>query len=239
MPARKVEDAIAPYRADLGKVADAAIATKAGVSRSVVVNYRKKLGIPAYEGYKFGARDDKAAAPAAAKSTKTSRGAPAEAPSRRKPGRPPKVKPAEDTAAAPQGKVFRGRKSKLDAFADMLGKVPDSEIARMADVTQENVRTYRMRRGIEGPRPVVTEAPAKAPVADTGDTSSKAAAAPKASAPSAGLVFSVQIETEKGVRTYAVVAKDIAEAAKTALGRAAAKHGKATIKSLQYVAELL
>lgn len=239
MPARKVEDAIAPYRADLGKVADSAIATKAGVSRSVVVNYRKKLGIPAYEGYKFGAREDKVASPVAPKGAKTS--APADVTPRRKPGRPPKPKATAAAAVATDSKVFRGRKSKLDAFADMLGKVPDSEIARMADVTQENVRTYRMRRGIEAPRAPGAEAVTKpAPaVAEVTETAPKAAPAPKASTPSAGLVFSVQIETEKGVRTYAVVAKDIAEAAKTALGRAAAKHGKATIKSLQYVAELL
>lgn len=233
MPARKVEDSIAPYRADLGKVPDSIIATRAQVSRSVVVNYRKKLGIPAYEGYKFVSREDKAGGKPAPKP------GPIEAAPKRKPGRPPKVKPAEANAAPSSEKArsFRGRKSKVAAYADMLGKVPDSEIAKLAGVTQENVRTYRMRRSIDATRAAAAEhTAATAPVASEG---SARPAPTRTTTASSGLVFSVQIETEKGVRTYAVVAGDIAEAAKSALGRAAAKHGKATIKSLQYVAELL
>ena len=42
----------------------------------------------------------------------------------------------------------RGRRSKLIDFVDLLGTVPDRELAEQAGVTPENVRTYRMRRGI-------------------------------------------------------------------------------------------
>jgi len=40
------------------------------------------------------------------------------------------------------------RRSKVDPFADQLGEVPDTEIAKLAGVTPENVRAYRKRRGI-------------------------------------------------------------------------------------------
>jgi hypothetical protein len=40
------------------------------------------------------------------------------------------------------------RRSKVDPFVDQLGKVPDTEIAKLAGVTPENVRAYRKRRGI-------------------------------------------------------------------------------------------
>lgn len=40
------------------------------------------------------------------------------------------------------------RPSKLDQYAPDLGRVPDREIAERAGVTPENVRTYRIRRGI-------------------------------------------------------------------------------------------
>jgi hypothetical protein len=40
------------------------------------------------------------------------------------------------------------RRSKVDPFIDQLGDVPDTEIAKLAGVTPENVRAYRKRRGI-------------------------------------------------------------------------------------------
>ncbi|MFZ5478324.1 MAG: hypothetical protein ACOZNI_16270 [Myxococcota bacterium] len=43
------------------------------------------------------------------------------------------------------------RASKLDAFLDLVGQLPDAEVAARAGVTPEAVRLYRTRRGI--PRP--------------------------------------------------------------------------------------
>lgn len=40
------------------------------------------------------------------------------------------------------------RRSKVDPFIDQLGEVPDTELAKLAGVTPENVRAYRKRRGI-------------------------------------------------------------------------------------------
>lgn len=40
------------------------------------------------------------------------------------------------------------RKSKLDAFVDIIGKEPDRVVADKAGVSPENVRTWRVRRGV-------------------------------------------------------------------------------------------
>ncbi len=42
----------------------------------------------------------------------------------------------------------RLRKSRLDGFTDIVGVLPDKDVAKRADVTPENVRTFRMRRVI-------------------------------------------------------------------------------------------
>ena len=64
----------------------------------------------------------------------------------------------------------RRRKSALDPYFDLLGTVPDSEIAVMAGVTNENVRAYRRRHGIDASwkgarphKPLVTSAPQISP----------------------------------------------------------------------------
>jgi len=45
-------------------------------------------------------------------------------------------------------KTFSARRSRLDEHVDILGVKPDKEVARVAGVSIENVRTYRLRRGI-------------------------------------------------------------------------------------------
>ena len=58
---------------------------------------------------------------------------------------------------------FKGRRSKIDPFADQVGTVPDREIAELAGVTVENVRTWRKRRGIPSPgRSAAAEKPTRA-----------------------------------------------------------------------------
>lgn len=42
----------------------------------------------------------------------------------------------------------RRRRSKIDAFRDQVGKIPDAKIAEMAGVSVEGVRMYRRRHGI-------------------------------------------------------------------------------------------
>lgn len=54
MPARLPDSVLEPYTSMLGKIPDHKIAQQAGVSRAIVIAFRKRLGIPAYDGYKFG-----------------------------------------------------------------------------------------------------------------------------------------------------------------------------------------
>jgi hypothetical protein len=239
---------LAQHRARLGKVPDQQIADLAGVSRTLVVNYRKKLGILPYQGHK--------AAP----------------------------EPEPEPVAADASKSFRGRRSALDEFLDVLGKLPDADIAKMAGVTAENVRTYRNRRGIPAtwqlapaaerptvaapPTPVIEQAPA-APAAKRPGRAPRPAAEPPAVAESAALpapaaevepvqapvaavadalpavasvantVFLVVIDTDQGVRNYAILGLDIAEAAAAPAARIGALHAGASIRSIQRVAELM
>lgn len=43
------------------------------------------------------------------------------------------------------------RSSKVAAYADLLGRVSDAEVARLAGVSRAAVRNYRVRRGIASP----------------------------------------------------------------------------------------
>lgn len=214
MPPRSRESALTPFVPQLGRVPDQQIADLAGVSRALVVNFRKKLGIAAYDGYRSA--------------------------------------PAGVTADEGGEREFRGRRSALDPFAELLGKVTDGEIARRAGVTAENVRAYRHRRGIpalgEPPRPAPVQAaappdpPPSAPPANLPEPPPPAPFAPvdpAASSPAVPTAFLVTVDTSSGARGYAVVARDIAEAARNALQRLETRHPEATIRSIQRIAELL
>lgn len=246
MPPRTSDSVLAPFTNRLGKEPDHLIAAEAGVSRALIIAYRKRLGIPAYEGYKFGQAGNPV----------TTR-------------KPVEEAPVEEK----ESKSFRGRRSLLDPYADMLGKVPDGEIARLAGVTAENVRTYRSRRGIEAawqkkgeeievvapPKakaPKAAEpkaAPEKAPEAKAAKApEAKAPKAPEARAPKAAAVMAPTDDTV-GLRTaylinvdvagtaasYAIVATDFADAAKAAVAQIGRHHPGAAIKAIQRIAELL
>ncbi|MDP2309274.1 MAG: hypothetical protein Q8P18_24845 [Pseudomonadota bacterium] len=229
---------LAALRSQLGTIPDQKIADQAGVSRTLVVNYRKKLGIPAYQGHKG-------------------------------------TTPAAQAVVAPlDSRPFRGRRSALDPFLRHLGTVPDAEIARLAGVTTENVRTYRQRRLITpvwhsgaSPAPATVAPPgaaaplrtARAPrrgaleAAAAGAPPSPdpvaAAARPAGTAPrrpvivgssaNAATAFLVLVDTDQGPRSYALLATDIAAAAAEAATRVPARHPHATIRAIQRVAELL
>lgn len=206
MPARSVHKLDA-FRARLGKEPDHAVAGDAGVSRSLVSGYRKKHGIGAYTGYKFGVRERP----------------PAPAVPTARPGKARTRSPAAEVASLAPERSFRGRRSALDAFASMLGTVPDSEVARQAGVTSENVRTYRLRRGIPASWPAATKGPA--------------AATRPPSSPCA--VFTVAIEVGGVAYTYAIAAQSISEGVVLAQDLAGRRHPGAVVKGLSHVAELL
>ncbi len=119
-------------RARLGTVPDKDIAEETGLSPSIVGRYRRRHGISAYQGYKFGHDELGVAAPAAASAARTAAKGPVPRPS-----------------PAPKRRKPRRRKSKLDPFVELLGKVPDAEVAELAGVTSENVRAFRRRHSID------------------------------------------------------------------------------------------
>ena len=153
---RRKPSAIEPYKDVLGTVIDREIAAMAGVTVSAVTQYRLRMGIAA-------ARPAADATPEPA--------APKAAPKARA-----QAASEADTAVA------RRRRSKLDPYFDLLGKVDDAEIAGLAGVSVDNVRSYRRRHGIEtqvegatAPAEPTREEPQAAPVA---------AAEPKEATPS-------------------------------------------------------
>lgn len=139
---------------------------------------------------------------------------------------------AEAKAVSP-----KKRASKVDAYVDLLGTVPDTEIAKMAGVTVNAVRAYRVRRGVAAaPRTAraawgtksgkVAKAPsakkaapkaAKAApkAAKAAPKAAKAAAAPVAAAPvaaSARLAYRVTLAD----RVAIVVGTGVVDAARQA-----------------------
>jgi hypothetical protein len=247
------------YLPRLGKEPDHQIAADAGVSRSLIIGFRKKHGIPAYEGYKFGAGNPPPAARAAAERAAT--GAPkptakankaskaAKTNSGRKPGRPRKAAVEQSQAAFdPPSGSFRGRRSALDAYVEMLGKVPDADIAKLAGVTPENVRTYRTRRGIGAswpesgarrpgrPRKALA---APAAVAAPLKPIPSAHAAPVASPAPPQAIFSVTVEVAGVLRVYAVAAPTISAAVTVAHTLVGRKHPNGVVKAIAHIAEFL
>lgn len=76
-------------------------------------------------------------------------------------------------------RAFKGRRSKVEPFAAIVGTVSDKEVARRAGVSSENVRTWRMRRGIAaswkegGAAPVAASPEAAVKVPKKGKSSKK------------------------------------------------------------------
>lgn len=106
---------------------------------------------------------------------------------RRRRGVAPARRRATKTAAKKPGR----RRSRLDPFYDLLGKIPDAEVAEKAGVTAENVRAYRSRHGIaaqyrvrRGRKRKAAPAPAPAPLAQAAPVAeAPVAEAPVAEAP--------------------------------------------------------
>lgn len=114
----------------LGVEPDHKIAEEVGTSTSIVGRYRRKHGIPAYDGYKFGVRSA-----------------------------PTNTPPDKDADASGAGRGKRGpdrapRRSKLNRWRELIGHRSDDEVAAQAGVTREAVRLYRRRHQIPDP-PVV------------------------------------------------------------------------------------
>ena len=101
----------------------------------------------------------------------------------RRPAKPAAAK--APSTAAKKTNPGPGR-SAIAPYTDQLGKVPDSEIAAMAGLTENAVRNYRNRRGISAPRRAPAAASAKPAAKASRQAASKASPAPASVAVSAG-----------------------------------------------------
>ena len=129
---------IAPFADKLGIVPDSELAALAGVKRAAVERKRRGIG-----GY----------VPPGEKDVGMRGGAPfaKEAPREDAPSViAPAPSPTMEGDATPTGHIApaSGRRSKLEPFAHLIGKVHDTEIARMAGVIPGSVQVYRSRHGI-------------------------------------------------------------------------------------------
>lgn len=143
-------DPLERFRNELGTVGDQVIADRAGVTRESVGKFRRDNGIPAYDGFRTGPR------------RKAVQVATVEAPA------PPTPAPE-----APSRQIPKSR-SVVDAYAELLGTVPDGAVAAMAGVSRDAVKEYRKRHGIARFRTRPVDQPAPLP-----DTATPSLGAPE------------------------------------------------------------
>jgi len=218
------------FRGIIGKKTDKAVAVLTGMTPENVRLYRKRHGIAAEWQAESG--------PRRGPHPKTARAAaapPAAAAAPRKAGR----RPFAD--------------ARIDAVRDLVGKVPDAEIAKRAKVSRSAVSTYRYRNNIKAatgrgrppknrvfPTEIVAATPMAAP-APKAAPAAKAAAAPIAAAapaptPKGALVYEVAVSQGDASKCFGLVASGPVAAAQRA---EAALGGAWVIRSIRLVADLL
>jgi hypothetical protein len=133
----------------------------------------------------------------------------------------------------------RGPRSAIEPFEHLVGKVPDVEIARLADVSLSAAVQFRRRRGIAGVPVAETPAP-EAPAAPI------APIAPIASAPTAPVTtdaprtaFRVIAARGAEVRRFCLLAADILEATARAHAALTRKDAGWEIRSVRAFGEAL
>ena len=114
----------------------------------------------------------------------------------------------------------QARRSKLDPYLHLVGKVPDREVAERAGMTPDGVRMYRQRHGIPSYRSLKKRLKIVQPAA--------------ASESGARTAFRVLVESDGVTEACVLVASDIAEAA-----REAQKRAKGTVVGLEYLGRVL
>jgi hypothetical protein len=201
----------------IGTISDKEVAAKAGVSTENVRTYRLRRGIPALwrgesvEGLQV--RQKRRAARKAA--TRPVR------PSRRK--------------------MRRRRSSRLDPYLELLGDVPDQDLAQKAGVTPENVRAYRVRRGIPARWRGEGAAAAKGAAAEALGTAVTARLPAPVARSNAGSSYAYRVVADVAgeQREYVVFAANMAEAAALAGEKLMRVHPGAVMRELSLVGEAL
>jgi hypothetical protein len=199
----------------IGVIPDKDVAEKAQVSPENVRTYRLRRGIPA-----------------------TFRGESPEALQAKQRHRAAK-KVVEKPVRRKKRKMRRRRRSRLDPYLELLGDVPDRELAERAGVTPENVRAYRVRRGVparwrgESGESDGGSAPAERPAPNP---------VPSARATSGAEVnyaYRVVADVDGESREYVVFASNMADAAVLAGSKLRKLSGSALLRELSLVGEAL
>lgn len=194
-----------PYAHLIGTVPDKEIAEQAGVTAENVRTYRIRRGIPAAW------RGETSSELAGKLETKAARG-----------------------RSSRRHRKVSSRPSRLDPYRHLLGEVPDRELADMAGVSAENVRSYRVRRGI----PARWRGDTEAPRAGSGPAQRRpAGTAPAASGPRHA--YRVVAETEDGPQEYVTFGTDMTEAARAARERLLQLHPGALLREIRLLGNAL
>jgi len=198
----------------IGVIPDKDVAEKAKVSPENVRTYRLRRGIPAtFRGESLELLQAKEKRRAAKKAS---------------------TKPVKRN----RRKMRRRRNSRLDPYLELLGDIPDRDLADRAGVTPENVRAYRVRRGIPARwRGEGGEAEAVSPGAK------KAQVQPQASVPrpaaDVNYAYRVVAEVANESREYVVFASNMADAAVLASNKLQKLSSHALLRELTLVGEAL
>lgn len=133
--------------------------------------------------------------------------------------------------------TFRGRRSRIEPYAHLLGERADKDVAAMAGVTVQNVRAYRRRRGIElrssSPATSLSHVRALFATASSDDAARVSSSEPDQWA----YLVTVQIGAEE--KDFVVFGESLSDAAKTAERRIAERIPHARVLEIATVAEAL
>ncbi len=199
----------------IGVIPDKDVADRAKVSPENVRTYRLRRGIPA-----------------------TFRGESAEALQAKQRHRAAK-KAADKPVRRKKRKMRRRRRSRLDPYLELLGDVSDRELADRAGVTPENVRAYRVRRGVPARwRGESAESDGnQATVARPAANPDKAAQA--TSGAEVNYAYRVVADVGGESREYVVFASNMADAAVLAGSKLRKLSANALLRELTLVGEAL
>lgn len=206
---RSVSARLESFRDRLGRVSDDDIAAEAGVSRSVVGAFRRRHRIAAYGGYLFkpGTRGP------------------------RKPRTAAKRTAASSPVIPAQASGSRAGASRIDAFASLVGVLPDADVAAKAAVSRTAVVGWRKRNGIAAARPRRTPSAVKAaqPAVATAPTTTTSLRA-----------FRVVASGGHERREFILAANDLAGACALAEARLASRSGGPwRVEEVRYLGESL
>lgn len=231
-PARGTDDApaqrtrkqslskLAPFADQIGVLPDATVASMAGATREAVQAWRRRKGIPAprEQAPRLRPRKDARVLPLAPDPDEARRRIEAAVAREETEAR------LAEEAMAGTGRRRRGRPSRIDRFLDLLGVLPDEQVAARAGVALSTVRGWRKARDIP-PAELSCEEDGLRPIAPL----------PRVDRPgSRAFLVTADDESE-----FVVLAGDLAEAAATAVRDLSERRPGTRVVALDYVADHL